>query len=254
MSKRGKDDEAEDEPVAGDEQRVKKQAMSPLEKTIETTKRRVRQSARVKEQVQRRVRDLEKMYTDLNQINRNLLNERQELENNRTRMIDQFNAMRAEMDRLQQQLENNRDTQEQLQIYRIQVELEIKNQVDTLKGLNVEMDTISDGYMDLLEQDETKRTIYMEYVTQMLNEAKPSLEEQPVIAEALKSLEELDLATIREKVKMLEQSLDDDETTLVQKITALELSKEIKRRKPEATAAEAEEPTAAKAPRGRRKK
>jgi chromosome segregation ATPase len=188
------------EGAEGEESPLKKQVteqFSNASEAFQDTRRRVDQSKRVQKRVETQVRVLRRMKKKLETANVEL---REDLEKQQADM----EKLQGEMEALKVAQAGTGEQLAQVENYRQVVDEQLQQQVDELRLLNTEIENVSDGYIQLIESDDDRKNVYLEYFADLLTEAKVSNNEIQALANVLK---EEEFEQVKEIVEQLETQL-----------------------------------------------
>lgn len=178
-----------------------------LDKTVQKTRKGVDKSQRVQKSVKKQVAALRAMRDELKTINDDLVEQLTDTQNNLEKRNQLITQLQAEMKKLQLEQESTQSQIEEVKQYEASVTSELRQQIALLETLNFEMNQVSDEYLELFEDDESRKNVYLDYYASLLKEA--DFNEQEI--EAVKELFDTNsttVADIKERVDNLENLLD----------------------------------------------
>lgn len=187
----------------GEESPLKRQVteqFSDVSEAFKNTRRQVDKSKRVQKGVKKQVRVLRQMKTDLEGMNAEL---REELEKQKADM----EVLQAEMEALKVAQSDTGEQIVQVENYRQVVDEQLQQQVNNLRLLNTEIKDVSDEYIQLIESDDDRKNVYLEYFADLLTEAKVSNNEIQARTNVLK---EKPYEEVKNVVEKLETQLDEN--------------------------------------------
>uniref|UniRef100_A0A6C0BPI1 Uncharacterized protein n=1 Tax=viral metagenome TaxID=1070528 RepID=A0A6C0BPI1_9ZZZZ len=207
----------------GLEKKVRLTELQELARTLKDTGRNVRKSRTVQGKVRRQVAGLRNEIGRLGQVEEKLKSEKRELQDT----IDELRKNQKNLDRFEQQLNN----------YKLELKQSIERQIEKLNTMNRDMKEVSDSYLELIEPDAEKKAVYVEYFSQLLEEA--DLGAVVNVQDEAQRLVELPYAQVKGFVERLELLLENDDddnfptqvTNLLREISADRESKQKKLKK-----------------------
>jgi septation ring formation regulator EzrA len=141
---------------------------------------------------------LEKMQVDLR-------TELQETVGNLEAREEEIQNLKNEMNKLRAEHEKKVGNLGKVAEYKQIINEELQKQIEQLVKLNTDIDVVSDGYLELIENEEDQKTVYIEYISGLLEEASRSAKE---IDEARNYLQEKTYDDLRAVATNIENLLD----------------------------------------------
>ena len=184
-------EEDEEGAVQGPLKKQKEQ----LERTLRKTKREVKKSERIQRGVRQQIAQLRGARDELDQIRQNLQTQLSERNQEIGELKSQINELASEQ----------RSTAEILQ-QAVQYQETITQALEQLTLLNTDIDKVSDDYLVLIESDDDRKNVYLEYFATLLQEAGT---EGNAVKEAVETLKTQNYDTVKDIVERLEVALDE---------------------------------------------
>jgi chromosome segregation ATPase len=197
-----------------------KRPLVDLEQTVKGTRRGVNKSRRVQERVKQEVASLRQNVANLTNVKEqlekmqvDLRTELQETVGNLEAREEEIQNLKNEMNKLRAEHEKKVGNLGKVAEYKQIINEELQKQIEQLVKLNTDIDVVSDGYLALIENEEDQKTVYIDYISGLLEEASRSVKE---IEEArnylLQEKTYNDLRAVATKIENLLDSTDNYQT------------------------------------------